>query len=253
MVKDLQTALSESRLEAYRQPGGSDLDMVVNYLWNIDLAEAILPSLHAFEITLRNAIHNALTASEGTDLWFFKPGLLKPDQLEDFVEAYQRVYKKPEPISGRIVASLMFGFWAALLNNPYEERIWKPNGFAALYQVFPHSFKSKGTHFSRREIHDRVARINTFRNRVFHYEKIYEWWDTRQNPAVIRHAIQDHHDIHEALRWLNPTMHEAIHAVDDFPRAWSSRSRVEDELKRRLGRSSNSLPLDEDLHQMVLC
>ena len=42
MVVDLYGSLSRPRLEAYRPTGGSDLDMVVNYFWNIDLAEAIV-------------------------------------------------------------------------------------------------------------------------------------------------------------------------------------------------------------------
>lgn len=88
MVSDLSRALSSDRLEAYRPTGGDALDMVVNYFWNIDLAEAIVPSLHAFEIALRNAIHNALTASQGTDMWFFKEGLLEPGELRDFATAY---------------------------------------------------------------------------------------------------------------------------------------------------------------------
>jgi len=244
IVTDLQASFSQARLEAYRQPGGTDLDMVVNYLWNIDLAEAILPSLHVFEIGLRNAIHNALTVSEGTDMWFFKEGLLKPAELKDFVEAYDRVYKKPQPISGRIVSQLMFGFWTALLNRPYETRIWLPDGFTTLYQVFPHAEKSPGTNFSRKEIHERVQTINSFRNRVFHYEKIYEWnnnhgrQDSNGNPIInMRTTQEDHEDIHEALQWINPTLHETIHAVDSFPTAWAGRAQVEIDLKVRLGLS----------------
>jgi hypothetical protein len=88
VVADLQGAISTPRLDAYRQAGGSDLDMVVNYFWNIELAEAIVPALHACEIALRNAIHKAMTKATGNEMWFFTEGLLLPDELEDFVNAY---------------------------------------------------------------------------------------------------------------------------------------------------------------------
>ena len=43
-------ALSQDRLEAYRSPGGNDLEMLTNYFWNIDLVEALVPCMHAVEL-----------------------------------------------------------------------------------------------------------------------------------------------------------------------------------------------------------
>lgn len=113
-VAELQDGISAPRREAYRPIDGSDLDMIVNYLWNIELAEAIVPTLHGCEVVLRNAIHKAISDATGNDMWFFQEGLLLPDELQDFVAAYRRVYKKPPPIAGRIVAQLIFGFWTVM-------------------------------------------------------------------------------------------------------------------------------------------
>jgi len=211
--------------------------MIVNYFWNIDLAEALVPSLHSFEVAVRNAIHNAMTGAYGTDMWFFEEGVLEPQQLKDFATAYGRVYKKPAPISGRIVAQLMFGFWTSLLNAPYEQRIWSPNNYRTLYVAFPYATQASGARLTRLHIHDRLQMINEFRNRVFHYERLYEWNYTKGNPRLvnIRTADQDHAAIHDALKWLSPTLHEAIHAVDNFTNAWNSRSQVERDIKLRLG------------------
>jgi hypothetical protein len=238
MVADLKASLSHPRLESYRPSHGSDLDMVVNYFWNIDLAEALVPSLHALEVALRNAIHTSMTiAHDNNDLWFFIPGLLEPNQLKDLGTAYGRVYKKPQPISGRLVAALMFGFWSTLLNSPYEQRLWSPNNFASLYATFPHTASVSGRLLTRKEIQERFQMINEFRNRVFHYERIYSWDYIRGNPLapIPRTAEQDHRDIHEALQWISPTLHQAIHAVDNFAAAWNSRAQVELDLKKRLG------------------
>ncbi len=235
---DLEAVLSKPRLDAYKEPGGSDLDTIVNYLWNIDLAEAFVPSLHAVEIALRNAIHNVMTKRAGDSMWFFEKKLLRPAELEDFVAAYEKVYKKPEPIDGLIVSQCMFGFWTALLSNPYDEPIWKPHGYKALYEAFPGAVNAnaKGNNISRNEISERFVLINRFRNRVFHYEKIYEWKYIKNDPnnPALRTAAQDHHDIHEALKWLSPTLDSTIHAVDNFTDAWNGRAQVETELKARL-------------------
>jgi hypothetical protein len=56
-VAELYLALSQDRLEAYRSPGGSDLEMLTNYFWNIDLVEALAPCMHAVELALRNSLH----------------------------------------------------------------------------------------------------------------------------------------------------------------------------------------------------
>jgi hypothetical protein len=237
LIADLQAAISTPRLDAYRQSGGSHLDMVVNYFWNIELAAAIVPPLHACEVALRNAIHNAMTAAYGNEMWFFIEGALLPDELEDFVEAYRRVYKKPEPIAGRVVAQLMFGFWTAMLNRPYEQKIWNRDGYTPLYAAFPHALQSSGSRIPRVDIYDRVKQVNDFRNRVFHYEKIYEWNHKRGNANAvnIRQAAQDHADILELIGWMNPLLLQEIQAIDHFPQAWANRAQIEADLKARFG------------------
>lgn len=118
LVSDLEQTLSRERLESYRPAGGSHLDMVVNYFWNIDLAEALVPSLHAAELALRNSIANILTADRGTDVWFYEPGLLEPGQLQQFAHALVALSRrKVQPTGGRIVAQLTFGFWVTLLRR----------------------------------------------------------------------------------------------------------------------------------------
>lgn len=238
-LENLEAVLSKPRLDAYVNPGGTDFDKIVNYFWNIDLAEALVPSLHAIEVALRNAIHTYMTQATGESLWFFQKRLLRPDQLQDFLAAYDKVHKKPDPVDGLIVSQCMFGFWSALLGRGYDELIWKPNGYRALYAVFPGAVKAnpKGKNYSREDIAERMFMINQLRNRVFHYERIYEWTYRKGDATnqVVRTAQQDHHDIHEALKWLSPMLHEMIHAVDNFDAAWHGRAAVAADLKQRLG------------------
>jgi hypothetical protein len=136
-VDRLYQALSRERLEAYRPPKGSDLDMLTNYFWNIDLIEALVPAMHAVELALLNSIHAALTDRYATDMWFYQPGLLDSSELVQSGRALQYAARKPPLSAGTIVAALNFGFWVALLAGRYEQRVWQPEGFMLKDVVFP--------------------------------------------------------------------------------------------------------------------
>jgi len=218
-VNDLYSSLSRVRLETYRPANGDDLDMLTNYFWNIDLAEALIPSLHAAELALRNTIHDTLTQHFGTEMWFYERGLLEPGQLVAFAQALAKVAKKPQPHARRLVAQLTFGFWATLLNAPYEHRVWQPNGFALKLAAFPHATKAWF-----RSVFLRSNLINGI-----------NWYDAHYEPLWNRsNLLQKHADIHEAIAWINPTLHRAIQSVDDFPSIFHGRSQVEARLRQHL-------------------
>jgi hypothetical protein len=219
-VAELYLALSQDRLEAYRPVGGTDLDMLTNYFWNIDLVEALVPSMHAVELALRNSLHNALTVHYGTDMWFYQPGVLESPGVINLGRALQEAAQKPPLRAGKIVAALSFGFWVSLLGGKYEQRLWQPNNFALQKTVFPHA-----SGVSQQAIARRFDAILKLRNRCFHHEGI---WYRSTLP-------QEHNDIYEAIGWISPTLQQAILAVDDFPQVALGRAHVETNLKAHLG------------------
>lgn len=219
-VTDLHQSLSQPRLEAYR-PGnhGSDLDMLVNYFWNIDLAEALVACLHAAELALRNSLNDILVNHFHTDMWFYQPGFLQSGQLMEFAKALGKVANKPYPLAGRLVAELTFGFWTAIISSPYDA-FWKPNGYQLLYQVLPHA-----TGISRKTICAQFIEIKNLRNRIAHYEAI--WY--------LKDLGQKHQDIHQAIQWISPTLGQAILSVDKFQVVFNGRQEVQAALKAYLG------------------
>ncbi len=193
--------------------------MLTNYFWNIDLAEALVPCLHAAELALRNSLHNTLTAHFGTDMWFYRQGLLQSGELIDFARALARVAKKPPPLAGRLIAELNFGFWTAIISSPYDS-LWKPNHYQLFYTAFPHAHG-----VSRKQICARFVAIKNLRNRVAHYEAV--WY--RASLA------QEHQDIHRAIDWIDPILGQAIRSVDNFHSIFTGRAHVEANLKAHLG------------------
>jgi hypothetical protein len=218
MISDLYLPLSQVRLEAYRPRGGSDLEMLTNYFWNIDLAEGFVPSLHGIELALRNSIHSAFTARFGTDMWFQQRGLLGTWHMSEFTKAHNRVSMNPPGTAGKLVAELNFGFWTGLLAGPYEQPHWRPNGYALLHAAFPHAATS------RKRIYDRLTAIRELRNRIFHHEAIWH------RPTL----LQEHSNIHQAINWISPTLHRAIHAVDNSPANYHGKANVEARFKALL-------------------
>jgi hypothetical protein len=222
VVANLQVPLSQVRLQEYRPPDGSDLEMITNYFWDIALAEALLPALHGVELALRNSLHTQLTLHYGSNMWFYMPNVLEPGQLSQLAGALRQLAdRRTQPTDGHIVAELTFGFWVTLISDRYQQRLWQPNGYALLKSVFPNV-----TGLSRQQIHQRYNLIRReLRNRVFHHEAI---WD-RPNLQ------QEHRDIREAIRWISPTLEHAISGVDRFPQVLLGRAQFQTDLRAHLG------------------
>lgn len=234
LVADLELPLSRVRLENYRPAHGSDLEMVVNYFFNIELSEALYPSLQAFEVALRNSIHHAFTQHFETEFWFDMPGLYPPPPPPETIPWQEHAiqaaranltqHNKPHD-AGRMVAELHLGYWNSLFNRPFTQKLWLPNQGALLGQVFPHATRSRQV---PRHLEKRITRIRLLRNRVMHFEPIWRR----------RHLQQNHEEILEALSWISPVMHETIAMCDRFQQTLASgradvEQKVQDEIARR--------------------
>jgi hypothetical protein len=222
------------RLEKYRPPNGSDLEMVVNYFWNVMLSEALYPGLAALEVTLRNSIHNALTAREGTDMWFRY--LLLPRQLREFantaatLDDRHRRDKLPPPTTDQLIAELTFGFWTTLLSQPYHQSLWAPNHADLVHAVFP---QLRPTPNVRPFLQHHYNPLSVLRNRVMHHEPVFQrlQWEKRVIP------INDlHRDILTAIGWISPSVLATVTTLDAFPQVFhSGRATIERDIKQQLG------------------
>lgn len=224
-ITALERPVSRVRLENYRN-GGDDLAMVVNYFHNVELAEALYPSLQAFEIGLRNSIHGALSAHFTDTYWFERPGLLPRWQSEQIARARSVLMREAKPVTAdRIIAELHFGFWHSLFNSPFERDLWRPNKAYLIGEVFPHSTRRIR---NRQAVWERCDRIRKLRNRVMHYE-----------PVWLRPSLrQDHADILDAIRWISVEMFTSVVMFDRFAHLLDTgrpemERRIREEIARR--------------------
>ena len=93
-------------------------------------------------------------------------------------------YAVDDTAAPAIIAAANFGFWVALFAKKYDATLWR----TVLHQCF-----SAGP--SRGNVHDRLNRLRTLRNRIVHHE-----------PILQRQLRADHDGILWLLDRLSPEM-----------------------------------------------
>ncbi|TZF86088.1 hypothetical protein FW774_03240 (plasmid) [Pedobacter sp. BS3] len=197
--QQLKYYLSTPRFNIYLAKTINDFDKAyLLYKANIELSEAFYPILSILEISLRNAVNEALKAHFQDEYWF-KNNL--PVEFLPFVsEATQKLTAQRKPITAdRMIAELNFGFWNRLFNRHYTGLLWKPLRLI---------FKNTPKHLRQRDtIANALYRIRTLRNRIYHYEPIFG-------------NLQDIEDLYNEmltfLAWLDRDLPKLLTDIDRF-------------------------------------
>jgi hypothetical protein len=224
-VAELARAVSQPRLERYRPPtGGTDLEMVTRYFWNMALADALLCPIGTVEIMLRNTIHNALSSHFGMANWYDGHGFLEDRQIAQLEEAKGSIAARNKPVTPeRVISALTFGFWVTLLSRNYHDRFWRANKSANLRAAFPNVPKQKR---QRSDIQAKYYRVLQLRNLAFHHEPIFD------RPTL----LDDYRRAYDAIEWINPDMVAKTRLFDRFPDEYSDDgARIRAKLKAYLG------------------
>jgi hypothetical protein len=225
-VSSIEPSLSTNRLLRYSTDRANpkiDLDALVNYFWNIALAESLFCSVNAAEIALRNSIHETLSTHFGTSTWYDNSGLLEPDQSAVVASAKTRILSLNRPVTpGRVVASLHFGFWVTILSRNYDTRLWRANNSANLRTAFP---RVPGPLRQRVTIHQRYNEIRELRNRCYHHEPVFD------DPKL----LELHERVHYAIHWINPELEATTEYFDRFSDVFTNgRAEVDTKLRARI-------------------
>jgi hypothetical protein len=186
--ESIRTGLSFERFARYCRAGDAGPEVgLARYLWNVALCEALYPSLHIFEIALRNALHTALAYHMGCDDWLLRPNVLARGEVARVYGACNELQRRRKPVTpGAVVAELTCGFWTSLLDLRYEQILWP----RLLPVVFPHVPRRLRT---RAVMSYRIERFRRLRNRVFHHEAVYHWHD----------LSAQHAELTETIGWIN--------------------------------------------------
>jgi len=166
--------LSSGRLGIYLTAAGNDLSRALRlYEWNAHVTTACLQDLGHLEVLIRNYYDVELSkvspswTSVGDPIWTRLAGIQSTKTLQTKSNLYSqqslaKARKKLQyPTHGQIIANLTFGFWTALTQAERDATIWTP----ILNPIFPGS--------TRGPVHNRMNTLNTFRNRLAHWEPVF--------------------------------------------------------------------------------
>lgn len=217
-VRDLEQAFDPGRLAPYYPADGNKLAMVTNYFWNVALCKELYLSLGTVEVTMRNAIHDTLTAHFGARDWYDEPDILQRREAAAISSAKKDIRDAGrEIIPGRVVAGVTFGFWTGLLSalygeSPYGPALWTPNDAELIRIAFPHL---DAMHQTRGHVHGRFNALRALRNRVGHHEPIWRGVRTQSGKIVPLARLYD--EMLDAIGWVNPNVRDSVVALDRFP------------------------------------
>jgi hypothetical protein len=195
----LDRAISTPRYTSYLTAARNDPDLARDlYVWDRNLAVAVLADLAIVEVGLRNAMHDALSAQWGP-AWYQHPDVALDDRSRSQLATAWGHLPKPvqqrpgdADVPGRLVAQCMLGFWVNLLDagdhfgrDPrrfkvdYED-IWRD----ALSKAFPggrtearndrNIHKIPDAAFTRAWTHSIAKNVVVLRNRVAHHEPLHK-------------------------------------------------------------------------------
>jgi hypothetical protein len=166
--------LSRGRLAIYLSKTSNDLNRALRlYEWNAQVTAACLHDLGHLEVLIRNAYDIELSKvsptwiSTNDPIWTRMNGIENTKRRQARSNEYSRESLKKaqknlqRPTHGQIIANLTFGFWTALTQSERDATIWTP----ILSGVFPQA--------TRGSVHDRMNKLNTFRNRLAHWEPVF--------------------------------------------------------------------------------
>lgn len=171
---DAERWQSAGRLQIYLSATGNDLHRALHlYDWNARITAACLQDLGHLEVLVRNSYDRQLSNASpdwsfATDpIWSRETGIQKTRTKQATSNTYSQTSlrtahsKSPRHTHGHTVANLTFGFWTALTQSERDATIWTP----ILSPLFPGA--------TRGPVHDRMDKLNKFRNRLAHWEPVF--------------------------------------------------------------------------------
>jgi hypothetical protein len=194
----LKKHISQPRWLSYqRQANDDDERILACYLWNIQLCEALYPSLHLVEVVLRNQM-DAIISQHFGEAWLSEHSPLLADTEQTHITKAKSKLK-PTTTRGHLVAELPFGFWTGLFRKHYRNTLWHQ----CIKATFPYL---KLHHCNPSYVHQTLNDIRRLRNRVFHHEPIWKY------PNL----PQKHQAISSVLGWMSPDLSNALAGIDRF-------------------------------------
>ena len=222
----IDSLISNERINSYQSVfhPANDVELMGVYLWNAHVCSALYPLMGAVEITLRNAIDQALVADLGRFWWAgsklryrsFAPGVDAPypvlavrDNFAKATRSYTAEQRRRHAVRGNatphhhgVIAKTEFSTWEFLLDAEFMGRglIWPKHLSGVFRGLWPvHQAGAMLAH-----VHDLVATLRDFRNRLFHHEPAWKRYGVLTETDALQHLQEKIGKVENLLALIHP-------------------------------------------------
>jgi hypothetical protein len=155
------------------------------YILNFEVSAALWVHIAAFEVTLRNFLHNSLRKIYRAKAWWDSENLLAPNERGRIEKVMERLkIRKLSSNPKTIIENLSLSFWVELLGKRYHETIWLK--IIKYMPVYPGR---------REDFYNKAREIRNLRNSIAHH-----------GPIMRRDLIRDHAYLGELTAILDPEL-----------------------------------------------
>lgn len=176
-IDDVRNVLSAPRLATYEDvlknvsQNASDTTDVLNlYLWNAEMSGALLFPMQLCEVTIRNAVSQAIASAYEED-WPWNQAFVRSlanNEKQDLSKGISTFEHSPS-MTGKVVAAMTLNFWEKMFTARHDDRIWNQK----LRVVFPNLDPGLTVADARERIYGFMNDVRTLRNRIAHHEPIF--------------------------------------------------------------------------------
>ena len=195
-----QNAFPANHLLEYQKWVGTNRNKAIALCTlNVDVSEALYPTLNMFEITLRDSINRSFIDYYGIN-WHFQD-LVKyhtkshRKSVISTIIACKKNFVSEEVLNNNIVAEMNLYYWSNIL-DPINSHMWKKKGIKPIFHT-----RSRMNQFA---IFREVNKLRKLRNRIAHLKSIIQ-----------RNLRSDYDNCRELIDWLS---HDALTWCDSKSR-----------------------------------
>lgn len=231
---NIEKTISVNRLSTYKNHSNSNKATLVNYVLNAKISENFYFLLQNLEVALRNAIYDSFKNKYPNSDFFFlfetnARNRYKPRKEKHSVECWKMICGAKHNLTrrgitlndGKIIAELNFGFWTKILlstDNKYTN-MWRK----IFPLVFPNYVVQNSIDADRVVVGNVIDNIRDLRNRVFHYEPVF-------NQSNL---TQVHTDIINVLGWIDKDLQSLSVMFDEFSFIQKEKNFIQNQLSKK--------------------
>ena len=202
----------------------NDVELMGVYLWNAHVCGALYPLMGAVEVTLRNAIDQALAADLGRFWWAggklryrsFAPSVGAPypvqavrDNFAKAARTYGAEQRRRHGVRGNVtphhagvIAKTEFSTWEFRLDDEFMGRglSWPKH----LSVVFRGPWPARQAGAVLTQARDLVATLRDFRNRLFHHEPAWKRYGVLTEADALQHLQEKIGKAESLLALIHP-------------------------------------------------